>query len=527
VANDTAAIQAALNANKSLHFPAGIYLVDELTIPATAGGATYSGDGFFHYSNSLQTVIKARTIAQNSVFKLADGANNISFRFLRIEGDSKASRCIDASFGAFLTLDTVGVYNGVNYGVYSKQGLMRVNRCFMAGSGVAQYHMWSDSSATDSEFTGGANGLVLAAGGNRIVNIWANSCTNACVALRPFDNSTNHINTSIVNLYAGEVSGSNKPVIEIVGTSANRVQQVHISNSFIVTSVKAPNKVDGGIYLEYVKDVSINNAQFRGMGSVADTNSYTPWAIFGKDNVDGLTVSGCTFRDISRNPIYLNTNIGSAAITGCSFQDWDIDQNATGNEAAAIRVTSGRVSATGNIFHIGGGQAQPYVLQAADADMVVFDNNQMSMPTPTLAASTGTISGFNRTSSGGPYLGTNVYLQGSTINNTSINNAGKNYTARGQTTAAGGSTTTLTTLASVASNQTYLITVRQSGGGANNVAAYIVAFGATTGAVRIAQDNPTGGALDMNIATSGLNVQLVLGSGYGPTTWDWVLTPLG
>jgi hypothetical protein len=53
-----------------------------------------------------------------------------------------------------------------------------------------------------------------------------------------------------------------------------------------------------------------------------------------------------------------------------------------------------------------------------------------------------------------------------------------------------------------------------------------MAYGGLAGAVRVAQSN-TNSALDMNITTSGLDIQLVLGSGYGSTTWDWVLTRLG
>ena len=397
----------------------------------------------------------------------------------------------------------------------------------MTGSGTSQCHMWSDSSATDSEFSTGATGLLLAAGGNRLFYVWANSCTNACVALRPFDNSTNHINTSIVNLYAGEVYNVNRPVIDIVGTAANRVQQVHISNSFIVTAFATPSKIDGGVYLEYVKDVSINNVQFRGIGAGYGASSYTPWSVFAADNVNGLTISNCTFRDINRNPIYLNSNVSSVTITGCSFQDWDIDQNAAGAEAAAIRVVSGQVSATGNNFSISGGQTQPYVLQATNANMVVFDNNYMSMPTPTLAAGTGIISGFNRYGTSGGYSGSNVTLDNSVVSSTSVNNASQNFLIRGQVSASGGSTTTLTTLANVATNQSYLVTVRQSGSGSNSVAAYAMAFGSGADAIRIAQSNTTGGALDMNITTSGLSIRLVLGGGYGATTWDWVLVRLG
>jgi hypothetical protein len=97
---------------------------------------------------------------------------------------------------------------------------------------------------------------------------------------------------------------------------------------------------------------------------------------------------------------------------------------------------------------------------------------------------------------------------------------------RGQTVAAGSSTTTLFTLSNVSSNRMWHLSVRQSGANNNTVVAQIISYGSGCGALRIAQDN-TNPALDMDITTSGLNVQLVLASGFGSTTWDWVLTELG
>jgi hypothetical protein len=92
VTDDTAAVQAALNTNKSVYFPQGVYLVDALTIPTAARGSTYYGDGYYHYNNNQKTVIKARTLSQASIFTLASGADNITFSLMRIDGDSKAAR---------------------------------------------------------------------------------------------------------------------------------------------------------------------------------------------------------------------------------------------------------------------------------------------------------------------------------------------------------------------------------------------------------------------------------------------------
>ena len=100
------------------------------------------------------------------------------------------------------------------------------------------------------------------------------------------------------------------------------------------------------------------------------------------------------------------------------------------------------------------------------------------------------------------------------------------FTERGQFVASGGSTTTITTLANASNNQTYLLSVRQSGAASNYVVSFVTAYGASSSATRMVQDN-AGGVLDMNITVSGLALRLVLGSGFGSTTWDYVLTRIG
>jgi len=292
VSNDTVALQAALDTGKSLYFPAGVYLTDPLTIPYSARGATYTGAGFYHYDNSHQTVIKARTAAQAHVFKVgnsgASGSDCLAFQHIRIDCDNKAQMGIDATYGAFFTMVDCGVYNYTNFGVYHKQGLARYSRVFMNTSPTTYptavgLYLYSDSSVTDSEFSGGGTPLKIVAGGNRIVNVWANTGAASCITLTPFDDSTTHINTSMVNVYAGEVVMSSpsgvRPIIEIVGTALQRVQEVQFSNSYIVTAASEVYKKNGGIFLDYCDAISISNIVMRGNGNFSTADLYCDYFI--------------------------------------------------------------------------------------------------------------------------------------------------------------------------------------------------------------------------------------------------------
>jgi hypothetical protein len=97
--------------------------------------------------------------------------------------------------------------------------------------------------------------------------------------------------------------------------------------------------------------------------------------------------------------------------------------------------------------------------------------------------------------------------------------------SQGQITVSGGTTTTFVTLSNANENRTYLVSVRQSGSQNNYVVGFATSYGANASIKRMVQDN-AGGVTDMDFAISGLNLQLVLGAGFGSTTWDYIVTRL-
>jgi hypothetical protein len=529
VADDTAPVQAALNTNKSLLFADANYLVGPLTVPAAAAGATYRGAGFWHYGKTRKTRFTARDAGQAHIFKLANGADNISFELMRLDCENKCAKGIDGEFGAFLSLDAVGVYNATEWGIYNKQGLARWRRLFVrcdnaTGGGA---HLYSDGSIESSEFTRGPVPLRLAAGGNRLTNVWANGGTECCVELSPFDSDTNHINTSIVNLYAGETINVNpKPIIKIAGLASRRVEQVQIAAIHLVCAEQTSDRINIGIDSTYARDVTITGATV--LGFTSPTAARHLQNFVRADNTLNLTINGNVVRQCTKNVVVIGSNCLPVNITGNTFSEY-ATSIAAGTEGAAILIdnTTSYGVIAGNVFDISGSSTVPYAVEGGNAARWVFDDNLIRYASATVwNPATGTLSGsFKRL--GGAYTLNNVALTNTTIGNTNVNNSSQNFLSRGQVSAGASSTTTLTTLSSSAVNQSYLITVRQSGSGSNSVAAYVMAFNNSAGAVRIAQSNTTGGALDMNITMSGLSIQLVVGSGYGTTTWDWVLTRLG
>lgn len=387
----TAAVQSALNTNKSVYFPQGVYLVDQLTIPYSARGAVYFGDGFYHYTATQQTIIKARSVGQANIFVIgnsgASGADCLTFTNMRIDCDGKAATGIDASYGAFFTMVECGVYNYSSYGVYHKQGLARYDRVFMNTSpttypGAVGLHLYSDSAVANSEFSGGGIPLKIVAGGNRIVNVWANTGAASCITLTPFDASTTHINTSLVNVYAGEVimtSGGVRPIIEMIGTSSQKVQEVQFSNSYLVTAASDTYKKNGGIYMDYCDAVAISNIVIRGNGLGGSASLYCDYFVKAQRSKT-ISITGCVIKDVNRNPIYLVSSIDQpVTIDGCQFYNWAVDGNATGAEYAAVRCEAGTGAIiTGSQFYIDTGAANPYAVDCNAATDVTFVGNRIS-----------------------------------------------------------------------------------------------------------------------------------------------------
>jgi len=531
----TAAIQAALNTNKSVYFPQGVYLTDPLLIPFEAAGAIYFGDGFYHYTATRQTVIKARTAGQAHIIRIgnsgASGSDCLTFQQIKFECDNKAAIGIDATFGAFFTMLDCGVYNFTSYGVYHKQGLARYDRVFINTSPTANpnavgCHLYSDSAISDSEFSGGGIPLKIVAGGNRITNFWCNTGSAACITLTPFDASTTHINTSLVNIYAGEVlmtTGGVRPIIEMIGLSGQLVQEVQFSNSYLVTAAGDAYKKNGGILMDYCDAIAISNIVIRGNGTGATADLYCDYFVKAQRSKT-IAITGCVIKDVNHNPIYLVSAMDQPVIVdGCQFYNWGVGGVVSGAEAAAVRCETGTSAVVTNcVFHVDTGSAVPYAADVDSADSITFANNMISYANATVVDVASGTAALITTRSGVKSI-SNYTFNGGALNGTAINLTTGFFASAGSGVA---ETFNLTTLPNTNTQKIYVITLSQQGAGTNTAMYYLNVFGTNAGAVRIAGDTTTPGVNALIIQFSGLGVQAVIGSAFSALTWRWNINQL-
>lgn len=116
VADDTAAVQAAITASRSVYFPAGTYLISsEITVPTTTA---------IFGNNKVNTIIKANTVGQK-IFSVSPTNYNVKFSNITIDGNSKATQGISSiatvdGQSAHMVLDNIEVSNCTDKNIYLK-----------------------------------------------------------------------------------------------------------------------------------------------------------------------------------------------------------------------------------------------------------------------------------------------------------------------------------------------------------------------------------------------------------------------
>lgn len=329
-------VQAALDIGKNIIIELGNYVMDEVTIPATSRGIIIAGSGLYHYSDANGTNIKAKYENQNSIFKLADGVDGVTFANLKIDGDGLSLKGIDGRYGSFLTLETVGVYRTKNYGLYSQQGLARLSKCFFGDNEEVGYHSYSDATISDCEFTGGKIPLKIVAGGSRFSNVLVNSGSEHCVMLKPFDESTTHINTAFSNCYIGEVAGVNKSLMYAENTGVQRVRQVQLDNVHFIAAALPEQKVDM-IKLVNCDDWVIGNIPAYGYGAYADASRWVK-SFIDMEGCDRISLNNIICYGINQHPFNIR-NCGYISLGTITVHAVGGDYAFTQAEKSAINIS--------------------------------------------------------------------------------------------------------------------------------------------------------------------------------------------
>lgn len=375
VTNDTIAIQKAINSGLSVFFERGKYLIDSVNIPFKFKGNRIFGVGFDHYSDSGTVFIPN---SETDMFTLSDGANNINFSDFKIDGEFKALKGINGSFGAMIKLTNVGVYRCKQYGVLNRQGLMRVERCFFAQSDV-NLDMYSDGSINATEFTTGRINLRLSAGGNRLTNIWINGATECNFELKPLDTNTEHMNTSISNYYIGEVYGESGIVdnVRVIGNSIRKVRFVQFGAGFFIhaTDTNVPNNI---ISIENSEYISFSpSAQFLAHGSYATESNYTNNAIKIK-NSRNITINGL-FSGCNKNTILADVGCENIIINSATFDNCTAYLSPTDAAIILSNDEGNRIFVNNCLFGVYNGNANTYALSLAGG-IYMFNNNTVLYP---------------------------------------------------------------------------------------------------------------------------------------------------
>jgi len=181
VANDTAAIQAALATGNAVYVPAGTYAISA-TLRLAADGQIFFGDGTGNTSEPARTIIKWIGASSGKMFSVSNGTTenwqNCTVRDMFFNGNSLANIAVEGYASAvaggawrnrFINLTISGLTGANNTG-------------FDLGSGAAP-NFAHDVEITGCFVIGAARGAYGAGAVYRFTNTTFSGCTNAAVGL--------------------------------------------------------------------------------------------------------------------------------------------------------------------------------------------------------------------------------------------------------------------------------------------------------------------------------------------------------
>lgn len=509
---------AAAQGIKKLLLPKGTIKMSALELTSAFQGMEFLGvsSGFAY---APQTNIEPFASGQTDLFVSQSGVggvDNVKFRNLKLSGLDTTDYGIRQLSGAGWEYNFIQTEGFNEWDLWSVQGLNYYNRMFIRGSATGNgAALYSDFFADNFEISGGVSGLRVLAGGGRLSNILVNSQTDSCVELSPLDENTNHINTSITNLYVGEVfNAAEKPIIRIKGNATKRVTDVQITNVHTVSAAAVGVKHNWHMEIEKADRVTINGWAALGIGAFETADLYDAGGAKVTDCKDIVFASG-TIHNLSRSPIVvINSEVKiGAALT---VTDWG-GAFATGNQKDAVYCndTTSKVSICSGADFKNERVASTRVGYGATG--LNWAVGQISLK----LAGTGTEAALAFAASPASWSAISWPFGPTGVN--TVEEFGRKVTYTGTFDSSGAGDYAIKTLANSAVDQSYIITIQQNGSGANATSGFVFANAGLLGAATSGNTN-SAGALQNSFKVSGNIVQATIGSGYGPTTWRWQMT---
>ncbi|UQS93039.1 hypothetical protein BRM13313_00113 [Salmonella phage BRM 13313] len=380
VADQTPAIMAAISAGvRRIIFPKGELRMSQCDIPEYTQGLTFEGQGA-NQAYTGTTVIKPLNDNQNCLFNSGvnqHGQDSIKFKNIQFDGEWRCNHAILHESGAGWYYEKLTGKNFNTWVIYDDQGLTVIRDVYTEATSSdltkratgGCIRIYSDSVMDTVNCYGGSVPLLLAAGGNRITNIWANGGYDVgAIMLMPKNDSTNHINTAMSNIYIGESTNTSAtaiPVLHIQGNSIRRVSGVQISNAHFVHADLTLNTNMVMIRTDKVDGFVMSSFDVLGRGEYSSASSRTYNFLNATDST-GMAFSAGSVRGINNNPIVLSSG-SRLAIDAVEFDGWSTNSDSGIENKAAIRsYGAGTRCCIGSTCAFNASQADAYAVYAGD-----------------------------------------------------------------------------------------------------------------------------------------------------------------
>lgn len=320
----------------------------------------------------------------------------------------------------------------------------------------------------------------------------------------------------------GYVAGVTSAIQTQLNTKALDSNTVHITGTETITGAKTFSAALGGTsatFSSFVDGIGLranSSSAFGGAGVGTEigysgglgyiqaynrsTSAYQPIKVDG--STVSLNINGTAALSISSTSLF-SFNTGSSVTPNFIVYGGG---NSTGGGKGNIRSSD---AGGGNYWDFGRDNA-------VSGDFVL--SNLGNSPYFRVATLTGAASFSNSISAVGQIQTDSIFKQAEG-GNSGI------YAKNGSFSSGGGTTSSFYTFANLSKQSYYQVVISQRGSGGNIAMAMISMYGTNATAHQYYQDN-TNPVLYLTLSTSGLDLRLTTGSGYGTTTWEYTITQI-